>query len=140
MNIIYSKKKLTGKTVLYEEGGIVYFKKITLLEKTIHQIPLASLSRGIYFSRAYHAPFFILPVFFSFMSIRLIIKKWNVGDWTLYLGLTVFLAIVLGLIYYFTIGKNTGEVELQLGDLTLPLFMNQKDYQELKERLEHLPN
>ncbi len=138
MKIIYKNTKTFTKTLLFEEGGVVFYHRTTPFEKTIYQIPTEQLGKDIAFSRAYHAPFFIPPAFLSFLSIRLIIKKWFVGDWTLYLGLTVLTLICFGLIYYFIIGKKTGEIELDFGDLKLLLHMNKKDYLELKERLDNL--
>ncbi len=138
MKIIYKNKKILSETFLFEDGGVIHYSKISPFEKNIHQIPIEQLSRDISFSRAYHAPFFLPPAFLSFLSIRLIIKKWSVGDWTLYLGLTVLTLICFGLTYYFIIGKKTGEVELYFGDNKLSLFMKKEDYLELKERFDNL--
>ena len=138
MKIIYKNTKILSETLLFEEGGVVFYNRTTPFEKTIYQITTEQLGRDISFSRSYHAPFFIPPAFLSFLSIRLIIKKWFVGDWTLYLGLTVLALICFGLMYYFIVGKKTGEIELDFGDLKLILYVNKRDYLELKERLNNL--
>lgn len=129
---------MLSKTLLFEEGGVVFYNRTTPFEKTIYQIPTEQLGRDISFSRTYHAPFFILPAFLSFLSIRLIIKKWFVGDWMLYLGLAVLVIICFGLMYYLVVGKKTGKIELEFGDLKLLLYLSKGDYLELKERLNHL--
>jgi hypothetical protein len=138
MRIIYKNKKILSETLLFEDGGVVHYSKTSPFEKNIHQIPIEQLGRDIAFSRAYHAPFFLPPAFLCFLSIRLIIKKWSVGDWTLYLGLTVLTLICFGLTYYFLVGKKTGEVEFYFGDNKLSLFMKEKDFLELKAQFDIL--
>jgi hypothetical protein len=138
MKPLYQNKKINPQTLLFEEAGIIHFYKNTLFEKRRYQIPLAQFNTAITFSRTYHAPFFIPPVFLSFLAVRLVIKKWSAGDWTLYLGLTVLACTTCGFIYYFIQGKKTGEVELEFGDVKVSLFMQKEDFLELKERLDHL--
>jgi hypothetical protein len=138
MKIIYKNKKALSETLLFEEGGVLHYRKTSLFEKKIHHVPIEHLGRDISFSRAYHAPFFLPPAFLSFLSIRLIIKKWSVGGWTLYFGLTVQALICLGLIYYFIVGKKTGEVEFYFGDIKLSLFMKERDFLEVKERFDNI--
>lgn len=65
-------------------------------------------------------------------------NKWHTQHWTLYSGFTVLALIVLGLVYYFMIGKKTGVVELNIGDSILNLYMTLPEFIALKENLDQL--
>ena len=138
MKNLYDNKKRTKRIEVYQENEFVYYKELSLFEKKVYQIPSDRLGRSISFSRTYHALFFITIAFLSFLALQLILKKWNTGNWTLYLGLIVLFLIFISMIYYLIIGKNYGEVELDFGDLKLHLYMKKKEYLEFQERLDTL--
>jgi hypothetical protein len=132
---LYNSKKFTKSIEIYQENGFVHYKELTPFGKKVYQIPLDRFGASISFSRAYHAPFFLVPVFLAFLAIRVILKKWDTGGRVFYMELTIMCFICIGMIYYLIVGKNYGEVELDFGDFKLPLYMKNKEFIEFQERL-----
>lgn len=135
MKIIYSRIEKFQKTEIYIENGLAHFIHTTIWGKEAYQIQAEKLSRNVSFSRTYH-PWMAIPSgYLMFLSVRLIIKKWNTGDWTLYLGLSVSAMILLLLIYYILAGRYYGEVELTFGEKKLKFLMKEHEYLHLQEKI-----
>jgi hypothetical protein len=127
-----------GSSHLYFDGKQIYFEKNSFFEKKIHQIPIEDSIRKITFSRYYHLSFLVLPALVACLSIDLVVLKWEVFDWSVYLGITILFLFALILVTYLAWGKKYGEVLIH--DLDLTLFMTKKKYEELVDNISNLNN
>lgn len=132
---LYIQNGWLKKVEILLENDFVIYKEWDLMERKVYRIPFKHFSETLSFSRQYHAPFFIPPLFLGFLSVRLILARWETGGWTLNLGWSILTSIALIGLYYLLVGKHTGEVELSLGTHSVSLFMPYKKYLSLQNEL-----
>lgn len=135
MNALYHKTGAFRKIEIYTENGIAHFRERTPFGKKVYQIHQFRLGTEIAFSRVYHIPFIFMCLFLGYLGLKLLILRWNSGNWTFYLGVSVVSIIILMGIYYVSIGRKYGVVEFQFGDEPITITMQDKEYREFQSRL-----
>jgi hypothetical protein len=134
--LIHRDRGLLDKTEVWLEPGLLVYARSELFERSVLQAPLASVHLEPSFLRTYHLGPIAGTVFLSYLSIRLLIKRWNTHHWTLYLALGLLSAFALGYLYYFFKGRHYGQVSLWIGGQHVKLYMTEDDYLKFKSIVE----
>lgn len=137
MHTLFQYKSITQQIELTVERGVLNYKNFAFGKKENYNIPIhRSLDSNLNFSRVYHLGPLITSLYLGVLSIILVIKRWNSGQWTLYFGISIVAIIFIGYIYYFLKGIQYGEVELDVNNSKIPLYMTKFEYLGLKNKID----